>query len=202
MSRNVTPFIDIVRLEDKETKLKAFISAVVTPNAVSDAAPGGDVALLIARSIDSPVVKALGGLIQDHTISGPVKIILAIAPRSGAQDPAADALIAMVRSAGARVVRDQRLFDAHEQLVLGPAASWVGDCMRRDPIKRDAYECYAADCSKTAGWARRSFDRLWEACEPLGEESPVVMPVLVATELLAAVAGEETADGHSGSNSD
>ena len=58
----------------------------------------------------------------------------------------------------------------HEQLVLGPAASWVGDCMRRDPMKRDAYECYAADCSKTAGWARTSFDRFWNICEIFPDE--------------------------------
>lgn len=202
MSRNVAPFIDIVRLEDKETKLKAFISAVVTQSAAGDAGTGDGAALLMARSIDSPVVKAVGSLVQDGTICGPVKFILAIVPRSGAQDPGAEALISMAGAQGARVVRDQRLFDAHEQLVLGPAASWVGDCMRRDPIKRDAYECFAADCSKTAGWARRSFERLWKACEPIREDSPVELPALVATELLAAVASEETADGHSGSNTD
>jgi len=60
-----------------------------------------------------------------------------------------------------------RLLDAHEELVVGPLTSWTGDCMRRDPNKRDAYESFNSGCAEAAGWARISFDRLWQASEPL-----------------------------------
>ena len=62
---------------------------------------------------------------------------------------------------------DARLLDAHEQLILGPSSVWVGDCMRRDPAKRDAYECYARDSVETAVWAKRSFDRVWTRANPV-----------------------------------
>lgn len=199
MSRNVTPLIDIVRLEDKETKLKAFIAAVVAQAAASGSSANDDM-LLIARSIESPVVKAVTALVQDGTITSPVRTILAIVA-GGTSGPTIETLLSAARANGARVVRDQRLFDAHEQLVFGPAASWIGDCMRRDPMKRDAYECYAADCSKTAGWARLSFERLWAACEPMVEDIPAPGAVAAAG-ILAAVAAEESSDGHSGSSAD
>lgn len=172
MSRKIAPFIDIVRLEDKETKLKSFIRTVVEQSAVRcDANSDANVVLLIARSVESPVAKAVAALVREGTITTPVKLILALTPRAeGDSDSVGETLSALVGGQGGRVVRDVRLFDAHEQLVLGPAASWVGDCMRRDPMKRDAFECYAADCSKTAGWARTSFNRLWNNCETLPEE--------------------------------
>lgn len=168
MSRKIAPFIDIVRLEDKETKLKAFIRTVVEQaTAAPDASGTAGNVLLVARSVDSPVAKAVASLVREGAIAGPVKAVLALLPRDGADASACETMAALVGSHGGRVVRDSRLFDAHEQLVLGPASSWFGDCMRRDPMKRDAYECYAADCSKTAGWARTSFDRLWDTCAPL-----------------------------------
>jgi hypothetical protein len=168
MSRTVVPFIDIVRLEDKEAKLKAFIRNLVEQSgAATDANTGA--MLLIARSIESPAAKAVAALVREGTIRVPVRTVLALAPRQQV-DGVSETLAAIVGEHGARLVRDVRLFDAHEQIVIGTAASWIGDCMRRDPMKRDAYECYAGDCSKTAGWARTSFERLWQICEPLPEE--------------------------------
>lgn len=169
MSRKNAPFIDIVRLEDKETKLKSFIRTVVEQSAARFAAShDSDAIFLIARSIESPVAKAVAALVREGTITLPVKVILALVPRQDAEtEGVGETLSALTGTIGGRVVRDTRLFDAHEQLVLGAAASWVGDCMRRDPMKRDAFECYAADCSQTASWARTAFDRLWNICEPM-----------------------------------
>jgi hypothetical protein len=168
MSRRPAPLIDIVRMEDKETKLKAFIRTVVEQAATVEAGADQSI-LLIARSVESPVAKAVAALVKEGAILGPVKSIIAIIPRSDADQSVCEALNALVGHHGARVIRDSRLFDAHEQIVLGPASSWVGDCMRRDPMKRDAYECYAADCVKTAGWARTSHNRLWDICEVMPE---------------------------------
>lgn len=172
MSRKVAPFIDVVRLEDKEAKLKAFIRIVVEQAVASgEAVSSRNAVLLIARSVESPVAKAVASLVREGTIDVPVKVIFALLPRHDAEaETVGETLSVLIGSQGGRVMRDARLFDAHEQIVLGPAASWVGDCMRRDPLKRDAYECFAADCSKTAGWARTSFERLWAICEALPEE--------------------------------
>ena len=195
MSRKIAPFIDIVRLEDKETKLKAFISTVIEQDAARTASDAGDSAvLLVVRSVESPVAKAVAALVQDGTITGPVKSIIAIVPREPGEDGNDDALMTLAREHGGRILRDVRLFDAHEQLVLGNAASWVGDCMRRDPMKRDAYECYAADCGKTAGWARLSFERLWSIGEPVGETRRGVDRETVATACIGAAAGEDVAE--------
>jgi hypothetical protein len=56
---------------------------------------------------------------------------------------------------------DPRLLDAHEQLAFGDRVAWIGDCMRREPAKRDAYEIYSPECAETAALARRSFERVW-----------------------------------------
>ena len=66
-----------------------------------------------------------------------------------------------------RWARHPRLIEAHEQLVLGAQTCWIGDCMRRDPAKCDAFESYVEGCGEAAGCALVSFERLWGACEPL-----------------------------------
>jgi hypothetical protein len=196
MNRKIAPFIDIVRLEDKETKLKSFVRNVVDQSQVrcgtNEAANG---VLLIARSIDSPVAKAVAALVREGAITTPVKLILALPPRQEVEgDNSHETFSALTGSNGGRIIRDIRLFDAHEQLVLGPTASWVGDCMRRDPMKRDAYECYAADCGKTAGWAKTSFDRMWETCEPMPDDQFQHAKPADPEVCLPAVAAEETAN--------
>jgi hypothetical protein len=69
-------------------------------------------------------------------------------------------------------------------------------------MKRDAYECYAADCSKTAGWARRSFERLWETCEPMADDLALAAATVAATEMHPAITGVEGTDGQSGPSAD
>lgn len=170
MSRKIAPFIDIVRLEDKEAKLKAFIKAVVERTAdTEEPVEDAGLVLLIARSVDSPVAKAVASLVREGTLAKPLRTILALMPREDADAATVETFHSLTEGHGGHLIRDVRLFDAHEQIVLGPAASWVGDCMRRDPMKRDAYECYAADCTKTAGWALTSHQRLWAASEPMPE---------------------------------
>lgn len=201
MSRNIGPFIDIVRLEDKEAKLKAFIRTVVEQSQSHSGSVGADQSvLLIARSVDSPVARAVAALVREGTITVPVKSVLALVPRENPDGAVSETISAPAGGSGVRVVRDVRLFDAHEQLVLGPASSWIGDCMRRDPMKRDAYECYAADCSKTAGWARTSFQRLWAVCEPLPEEA-ITSSAIVETACVAALPEDAPASGPAGSSS-
>ncbi len=203
MNRKIAPFIDIVRLEDKENKLKSFVRTVVEQAQVRcEDNEASTPVLLIARSIDSPVAKAVATLVREGVITTTVKLILALPPRQQVEgDNSFDTFSALVGSNGGRIVRDSRLFDAHEQLVLGTSASWVGDCMRRDPMKRDAYECYAADCSKTAGWAKTSFNRLWDACEPMSDDLFQHAKPGDPEVCLPAVAAEDTGNDPLGSSS-
>ncbi len=195
MNRKIAPFIDIVRLEDKEAKLKSFVRSVVEQSQLRcETDEAANTVLLIARSIDSPVAKAVASLVREGAITIPVKLILALPPRQEVEgDNSHDTFTALAGSNGGRIIRDVRLFDAHEQLVLGPSASWVGDCMRRDPMKRDAFECYASDCNKTAGWAKTSFNRLWDSVEPMPDDLFQHAKPAEPEVCLPAVAAEEAA---------
>ena len=66
-----------------------------------------------------------------------------------------------------RGARRPRLVEAHEQLVMSPTVCWIGDCMRRDPAKCDAFENFVEDCGEAAGCAAVSFERLWVISEPV-----------------------------------
>lgn len=170
MSRTAAALqIDIVRLEDKENKLKAFIQSlccseahIVGPDSINEHL------LLVARSASSPVAKAIASLARDSILTTPVRAVFLLDKQDGSEERLFRSTdVHLPLSMSVRIARDQRLSDAHEQLVLGPASSWFGDCMRRDPMKRDAYECFAANCTKTAGWARISFERIWASSKPI-----------------------------------
>lgn len=135
------------------------------------------VLMAVARSVESPLVKALLSLRQDIAAAGlPLRLILAqldhdALPETWEQD--LGPLACDVRWA-----RRPRLIEAHEQLVLGPETCWIGDCMRRDPAKCDAFESYVEDCGEAAGCATVSFERLWVASEPIASAmapSPIAM---------------------------
>jgi hypothetical protein len=181
MSRTAAALqIDIVRLEDKENKLKAFIRALLCPQPhVGIAGSSIEHLLLVARSASSPVAKAIASLAREGVLCLPVRAVFLLDKPDGSDESlcrAADLHLPLPLSV--RIARDQRLSDAHEQLVLGPASSWFGDCMRRDPMKRDAYECFAASCTETAAWARISFERIWATSKPvaMSPAHPASMP--------------------------
>ena len=80
---------------------------------------------------------------------------------------------------------DLRLLDAHEQLVLGPQSAWCGDCMRRNPSERDAFESFLMDEVLLTGWAAKAFERLWAGAEAVnaeGETAVAADGVIVASE--------------------
>lgn len=194
MSRTNAPHIDIVRLEDKESKLKSFITSFVQESKAAGAPARDQVLLLVVRSLDSPAAKAVAALAADGILDLPVRAVVALMAKSEL-DAASDGARAFFASQTVRAARDPRLLDAHEQIVLGSAASWVGDCMRRDPVKRDAYECYAADCGRTARWARISFERLWQASAPFEfSRASAVATADMIEPCPAVVAGETIED--------
>jgi hypothetical protein len=154
----------VSRHEDKEQRLKQFVH-----HHLRMASDRAHQLLVVARSLDSPVVKAIVGLEQAITaVGGSVRLILAQV------DDEAQCLAgsAMRCKHEIRWARHPRLIEAHEQLVLGPQTCWIGDCMRRDPAKCDAFENYVEDCGEAAGCAAVSFERLWFASAPLHGAAP------------------------------
>jgi len=154
----------ISRHEEKEQRLRLFIEHHL--RLPSDRAHQ---LLLVARSLESPVVRAIAGLEQlIAATGGSVRLILAQVDDE-AQCLAGTALRCRHEI---RWARHPRLIEAHEQLVLGPTTCWIGDCMRRDPAKCDAFENFVEDCGEAAGCAAVSFERLWFVSAPLKGAAP------------------------------
>ena len=157
--------VSVTRHEEKEQKLQEFIF-----QHLAGAQHGGDAShathlLIIARSLESPLVKAVAGLTNEITAAGlSARMILAQVDREPLPEEWGRAI---TFSHEIRWAKHPRLIEAHEQLVLGPETCWIGDCMRRDPAKCDAYESYVEGCGEAAGCAAVSFERLWLASQPL-----------------------------------
>jgi hypothetical protein len=143
--------------------------------------------LLLARSPRSPVAQALrasAGKLATANVS--IRAIFCeCEPVAAGAETLPFGLPGEVR-----IARDTRLLAAHEQLVLAIDRVWIGDCMRREPSKRDAYERFAANCLETAVLASRSFERLWRAAVPLDSMPP--LPIALASQL-PGIAGKRLA---------
>lgn len=162
MRFNALPQISVIKKEEKEARLKAFIgdhlgqTQTATQGRICDR-----VLLLLARSHESPVVRALQAIMAEGRGEGIVlKTIVTVHRGDQPIDWPAD-LVAMT---DCRLSCDPRLLDAHEQLWLDGETAWIGDCMRREPAKRDAFECYANGCEATARSAQTAFNRIWDKC--------------------------------------
>jgi hypothetical protein len=156
----------VTRREEKQQKLRDFVIDRI-PGARADCGPAREL-LLIARSVDSPVVKAIAGLAREIASNGlSVRMIVARADKETLPQGWSFADPAAAFHHEIRWARNPRLLEAHEQLVLGTETCWIGDSMRRDPSKCDAFENYVDACPQTANSAAVSFERLWSVSEPL-----------------------------------
>ena len=161
--------MQVVRKQEKEPRITDFIRTELSCIQATEASGSVVDCVVVARTIDSPVMRALAAHsaeLKARAIS--VRTILSSldVPAEGAGPGAAD----WMSSCQSRWTRNPRLVDAHEFLVLGPRATWIGDCMRRDPTKRDAFEGYNPENPTTAEQARRSFERLWKLSEPVSRK--------------------------------
>ena len=154
MPKFTPPRMHVVRKEEKEGRLTAFIGEHLAAVA-AEASPDGGLTV-IARSFESPVLKALATYRNEIKAAGlSIRAIIVLA------EAAAEPVTELLSASPTRHGCDPRLLDAHEQLAFGDRVAWIGDCMRREPAKRDAYEIYSPDCTETAALARRSFERVW-----------------------------------------
>ena len=184
MRSNTPARMHVIKKEEKEANLKAFIQKDLEARKASGHAAGqttGKTYRLVARSLESPVARALTSL--SHEIAeGGISVRMVLTQTSLGCDTDVSASACGFSPAETRIIRDVRFLDAHEQLVVNPTSAWIGDCMRREPSKRDAYECFAPDCADIASWATTSFERLWSAGEPI--ELTPLPPAAVVEELV------------------
>jgi hypothetical protein len=168
MRPNPSLRLSTTRHEEKEQKLREFaLHHLANLEHTADPDRVGHV-LIVARSVESPVVTAITSLDQEIAAAGlSVRMILAQVDHQTFLVGLTGSGRALACEYEARWARHPRLIEAHEQLVLGPETCWMGDCMRRDPSRCDAYENYVEGCGEAAGCAIVSFERLWFASEPL-----------------------------------
>ncbi len=137
MSLETPSLLHGLSIAEKISKLSAFIGEDLDTRSMHGIHVAGGCYLLIARSPDSPVAQALRAHAARLTTLG-IRV-RAIFTEVDAAQPAHQMAPFSVPSE-CRLARDPRLLAAHEQLTLTPTCNWVGDCMRRDPGKRDALE--------------------------------------------------------------
>ncbi len=159
------PLPSVVKREDKMETLRSFITAYWLM-------PRRDTALtqitLLARSAESPVARALVTL-GPEIAKRSLRVRAIFAHMEPEKTPIGWSVcgpqIAFERDL--RWAKNPRLVDAHEQLVLGDDTCWIGDCIRRDPSRRDAYEQFVNHNTVVTSRMATSFERLWGASVPL-----------------------------------
>ena len=152
--------------EEKEAKLKDFVAQDLARRGEGTASEQPAIYTVIARSPDSPVARVLHSLSAEIAAAGiEIRAIMFETEHNFEENIPALSLLD-VTGVEARVMNDQRFAAAHEQLVLSSGRVWLGDCMRRDPTKRDAFEAYAVNNVVATGHASSSFTRLWAHAKP------------------------------------
>lgn len=182
------PRITVVTREDKEARLKDFIALALAARRESPSDAFGETFTLVARAPDSPVAQAVLAMANDIAAAN-IAIRVVLFETEPLSEDVVSASLLDVRAVDFRMLTDQRFSSAHEQLVLGRDRVWIGDCMRRDPIKRDAFEMYFDAHAATSAHASASFAKLWDKSVGL---SRVVANPVVATDVI--LAGQTASD--------
>ncbi len=190
MRTTTSPRMHVVRKEEKEARLATFVAEQLAAAIASDVAGRG--LTVLARSVESPVLKALA-VHRDALRAAGLNVRAIIVLTEGASDDVSGLLAGFAVRRGC----DARLLDAHEQLAIGDRVAWIGDCMRREPTKRDAYEIYSAECCETAALAHRSFDRVWSFAAAGVKDAPAVAPEAAPTAVAVEVPMAALAEGES-----
>ena len=160
MNRQSPHSMQIVKREEKEAKLFQFVLGEIAAGRVS---LDGEW-IVTALSMESPVISALRRVVNELGEASllQLRVILTRSVDSAHLDGFEDVSSIVVHTG-----QSSRLLDAHEQLVLGAVSSWTGDCMRRDPQERDAFELFGDDNRELADWAVKSFERIWAMTKPV-----------------------------------
>jgi len=176
MTFDASSRLQAAAIGEKVARLSAFIAEDLEERSGRGFPVAAGCYLLIARSPESPVAKALRTQAKQMAAAG--IIVRALFCEVG---QVAALAAPFVPPGECRRMRDARLLAAHEQLVLAFDRTWIGDSMRREPSKRDTYERFAPNSVETAALASRSFERLWRTAAPI-ERVPAI-PATLASHL-------------------
>lgn len=170
--------------EEREAKLRDFVASDMAGR-VADGAT--HTYTLLARAPDSPVARAVAMLANELASAQMTVRVLLLDLDTFTDEPGRPSVLEMA-NAEIRLLSDARFLAAHEQLVLGPQTLWIGDCMRRDPAKRDAFEIFH-DANPSAGsHASLSFSRLWAGAQEIRRVRPVAPELIIAGQVAEEVA--------------
>lgn len=172
--------------EDREAKLKDFIGEDLAARRAAGSA--AHTYTLLARAPDSPVARALGMLATELTEANVTVQAVLLDLDSLTDEPGRPSILDLV-NAEVRLLTDVRFTAAHEQMVLSAGRLWLGDCMRRDPAKRDAFEIFHDVNTAAAQHACVSFSRLWTGAQPIRRVRPLAPEVVLAGQMAGETAG-------------
>ncbi len=184
--------MQVIKKEEKEAKLSSFITENINDTSANDTADAAKLCMIVARSQMSPVAQAASARVDELVAAGYVIHVIFSSDAAVDETDAADAAAILSKAGCCRIVKDHRLLDAHEQLVLSDKGSWIGDSMRRDPLKIDAYECYAGAHSDVAKWAASAFEKLWIATKIMRIKPTLANSESADAEALIAIGADDT----------
>lgn len=184
MPPKTPPFRPTETQEERENSIIAFIR-----EALDESTRGRDDAIaLLARSPSSPVVKALLTL-SDELAERHIGAAIVLAGGATAAEDETWSLSFSARFIHEiRLTSNPRVLDGHEQLIVGDRSVWYGDCMRRDPLKRDAFMTFLPNDIVAARGSRFSFRALWGGAQSIYRNAALNSLVVTA----AGVGGVET----------
>jgi hypothetical protein len=149
-----SPRLQNIGREEREAKLREFVAtALVVRRASGDTAPA--CITLLARAPDSPVARAVASMATELTGANISLTAVLLDLDAFTEEPGRPSILDM-SNADIRVLADPRFTSAHEQMVLSANIMWLGDCMRRDPAKRDAFELFHHDNPEATSHAVRA----------------------------------------------
>jgi hypothetical protein len=169
------PHLIMATRTDKEARLKHFIAEGLAQR--PEGSVGTEPITIVARNPDSPAARALCAALSESDLRVGARVIFG----ETNSDDRTSASLLDVSGCEFRVLGDPRFGAAHEQIVAGLNV-WTGDCLRRDPNKRDAFEIYHTKDAAIRLFAVTSFTRMWQSARPL----KMLKAADVAPEIIAA----------------
>jgi len=170
------PFKPFETKEERESTLKTFIRDSLDESVAGRA----DAIAILARSPSSPVVAALLAM-SDELADRRVGALIVLAGGTSASAEETWNLTFSARFVHEiRLTSNPRVLDGHEQLIVADRSVWYGDCMRRDPDKRDAFSSSLPNNAQAARAGRFAFASLWQRAQSI-YRNEALSSVVVAT---------------------
>ena len=163
MRPTTPPFRPFETKEERESNLRTFIR-----DSLDEAASGRvDAIAVLARSPSSPVVEALLAMSEELATSRIGALVVLAGGTAAAENETWNLTFSSNFVHEIRLTSNPRVLDGHEQLIVGDRAIWYGDCMRRDPAKRDAFNSYLPNDPAAVRSGRFAFQSLWRRAQSI-----------------------------------